>query len=85
MSSQPAKWAVEATDGSINVTHEVSGRHFTFWRIDEAPFINLDIAIDADDAEIDNFGDILDEAINLALDYVDSEQKISNNHNTTEL
>ena len=46
-----------------------------FWRIDEMPFINMDVAIDADDAEIDNFGDILDEAINLALDFVANDRK----------
>lgn len=75
MTKQPSDWTVEATDQSINVIHEVSGRHFMFWRIDEKPFINMDVAIDADDAEIDNFGDILDEAINLALDFAANDRK----------
>ena len=75
MNKQPSRWTVEATDQSINVIHELSGRHFMFWRIDEAPFINIDVVIDADDAEIDDFGDILDEAINLALDCAANDRK----------
>jgi|GEM_PF-7133825 len=35
----------------------------------------MDVAIDADDAEIDNFGDILEKAINLALDYAANDRK----------
>ena len=75
MNKQPSRWTVEATDQSINVIHELSRRHFMFWRIDEAPFINIDVAIDADEAEIDDFGDILDEAINLALDCAANDRK----------
>ena len=75
MSKQPHEWTVEVTDSSINVIHKASGRHFMFWRIKEPPFIDIDVAIDADDAEIDNFGDILDEAINLAIDCAATDEK----------
>ena len=75
MNDQAGNWTIEATDRSINVIHEATGRHFIFWRIKESPFIDVDVVIDADDAQIDNFGDVLDNAISLAIDFAENQRK----------